>query len=592
MLKIRRAVALVWRSSPSWTAISIGLIILQSLLPILLLYFIKLIVDQLGASINVADKAKIFSHILSLLIAVGIVMMLMNFIAVIAELTSTTLSQRVTDYMQVILYRKAIEIDLESYESPQHQDIIERAKWEAPHRPTQMLNNLTAIAQSSVSLLAIAGLLISLHWGIIGVLLFASMPLMFIRMRQSKAMHKWRRHQTEIERKSGYYGHLLLGDSPAKEIRLFGLGNLFIKRVYELRQQLFREKLAISSRQAGTRLIAQGFTGVLILSSYGLMIHQTLQGRFQLGDLVLYTQAFQRGQGALSDLISNLAGLHENNLFLADLYEFLELKPSVVEPIHPKFVPRPFKQSIVFNDVSFRYQNSTRSAIQQVNLTIAPGQIVAIVGENGSGKTTLVKLLCRLYDVSAGSITIDGIDLRHFSTSDLHRQISVIFQDYTRYQLSVEDNIWLGNIDLPATPERIAQAAQQSGADAMIERLPQGYDTLLGKWFKGGEELSGGQWQKIALARAFLRDAQLVVLDEPTSAMDAKAEAEVFQRFRDLMRDRAALLITHRLSTVKMADHIYVMRHGSIVESGTHAQLMAQQGTYAHLFQIQAKNYQ
>lgn len=592
MLKIDRAIKLVWQSAPGWTTVSMALIVLQSLLPIGLLYLIKIIVDYIAVSIHIAEKTQIFNQILSLLIAVGIVMLLINLVAVIAELTSTTLSQRVTDYMQVVLYRKAIEIDLEAYETPQHYDILERAKWEAPHRPTQMLNNLTGIAQSLVSLLAIVGLLLSLHWGIIGILLLASLPMMMIRMRQSKAMHQWRRHQTEIERKSLYYGHLLLGDSSAKEIRLFNLGDLFIKRVHQIRQQLFREKLSITSRQAKTRLIAQSFAGVLLLSSYGLMIHQTLAGRFQLGDLVLYTQAFQRGQGALRDLVANLASLHENNLFLADLYEFLELKPNITEPAYPKQIPHPMKQGIVFENVSFQYKDSTRSAIDHLNLTIAPGQIVALVGENGSGKTTLVKLLCRLYDVTDGSITIDGIDLRQFSLADLHRQISVIFQDYTRYQLSAGDNIWLGHIDVPATPERIAQAAQWSGVDSVIQRLPQGYDTLLGKWFKGGEELSGGQWQKIALARAFLRDAQLVVLDEPTSAMDAKAEAEIFQKFRELMHDRAALLITHRLSTVKMADHIYVMRQGSIEESGTHAELMAQRGTYAHLFQTQAKNYQ
>lgn len=592
MLKIKRAVVLVWQSAPGWTAVSVALIIIQSILPLTLLYLIKLIVDDIGSSINITDKADIFSHILFLMMNAGIVMTLINLIAVITELTSTTLSQRVTDHMQVILYKKAIEIDLESYESPQYQDILERAKWEAPHRPTRMLNNLTSVGQSIISLLAIAGLLISLHWGLIGALVLVSFPMMFIRIRQSRVMHKWHRHQAEVERKANYYGHLLLGDSPAKEIRLFDLGNLFIKRVYELRQQLFQEKLAIATRQAISRLIAQGIAGIVILVTYGFIIHQTIYGRFKLGDLVLYSQAFQRGQGALKDLISNLAGLHENNLFLTELYELLELKPNVIEPAHPKLVPRPMRQGVVFKDVSFQYQNSTRKAIKHVDLTIGSGEIIALVGENGSGKTTLVKLLCRLYDVTEGSITIDGINLRHFSVTDLHRQISVIFQDYTRYQLTIEDNIWLGNVEVPVNPEKITQAAQQSGADAVIQRLPQGYDTLLGKWFKGGEELSGGQWQKIALARAFLRDAQLVVLDEPTSAMDAKAEAEVFQKFRELMRDRSALLITHRLSTVKMADRIYVMHHGSIVESGTHAQLMAQRGTYAHLFETQAKNYQ
>jgi ATP-binding cassette subfamily B protein len=592
MLKIKRAIALVWQSSSRWTLIHVTLITIQSILPLALLYIIKLIVDNIAIGLRTGDKTQIFSHIIFLLFNAGLVMLLINFNAVISELASTTLSQRVTDHLQVTLYKKAIEIDLESYESPQHRDILERAKWEAPYRPTQMLNSLTSVGQSGISLLAIAVLLISLHWALISVLLFASIPTMIVRFRQSKVLYKWRRYQTEMERKANYLGHLLLEDYSAKEIRLFNLGNLLINRFYSLRQQLFKEKLAITTRQAITRLITQGFTGIAILTTYGFIINQTIYGKFQLGDLVLYSQAFQRAQGALGSLISGLGQVHENNLFLADLFEFLVLKPTISEPLHPKLVPRPMQQGIVLQDVSFQYQNSPRQAIKQVNLTIAPGEIIALVGENGSGKTTLVKLLSRLYDVTQGSITIDGINLQHFSVKDLHRQISVIFQDYTRYQFTAEDNIWFGNIDLPPTPERITQAARQSGADAVIQSLPKGYQNLLGKWFSEGEELSGGQWQKIALARAFLRDAQLVVLDEPTSAMDAKAEAEVFQQFRDLMRDRSALLITHRLSTVKMADRIYVMDQGEIVESGTHDQLMALQGTYAHLFEIQARNYQ
>jgi len=592
MLKIKRAVALVWESAPKWTVIHVVITTIQSILPLVLLYIIKLIVDDIALSLNIIDKTLIFNHILFLLVIAGLIMILINLNTVISEISSTTLAQRVTDYMQVTLYKKAIEIDLESYESPHHQDILERAKWEAPHRPTRMLNNLTSAGQNIISLVAIAGLLSSLHWGLMGILLIGFIPIAFVRFRQSKVLYEWHRRQTEIERKAGYFGHLLLGDHPAKEIRLFNLGNLFIQRFYDIRQQLFKEKLTLKTQQAIPQLLIQGSSGIVILGTYGFVIYQTIHGKFQLGDLVLYTQAFQRGQGALRELISSLAGLHENNLFLADLFEFLALKPTISAPVYPKAVPRPMREGIMFNNVSFQYQNSSRQAIKQINLHIAPREIVALVGENGSGKTTLVKLLCRLYDVTDGSITIDGISLQNFSVSDLHSQISVIFQDFTHYQLTVADNIWFGNIDLPPTSERIIKAAQLSGADAMIQSLPEGYNTLLGKWFQGGEELSGGQWQKIALARAFLKDAQLVVLDEPTSAMDAHAEAEVFQKFRDLMRDRSALLVTHRLSTVKMADRIYVMDQGKIAESGTHDQLMSLGGIYAHLFETQARNYQ
>ena len=332
---------------------------------------------------------------------------------------------------------------------------------------------------------------------------------MFIRFWQSKFLYKWQRRQTEIERKANYFGHLILGDQPAKEIRIFGFGDVFIQRFYQLRQQLFKEKLAITVQQSLMRLITQGCTGLLMIGTYLFIIHQTIYGKFQLGDLVLYSQAFQRGQNGLKDLIASLGGLHENNLFLSDIFDFLALPNGMHETMQPKPVPSKMQKGIVFENVSFQHQNSSRKAIKQVNLKILPQEVVALVGENGSGKTTLVKLLCRLYDVTGGSITMDGVNIKNFAIKDLQRQISVIFQDYTRYQLTAKDNIWVGNIDLSPNSEKIMEASEHSGADSVIKSLPQEYETLLGKWFQGGEELSGGQWQKIALARAFLRDAQL-----------------------------------------------------------------------------------
>ncbi|MEA5550662.1 ABC transporter ATP-binding protein [Anabaena cylindrica UHCC 0172] len=591
MTNIQRAISLVWQSSPNWMVANVIFNVIQSILPLALLYIIKLIVDRIAASISIIDKQQIFTDITFLLINAGAIIFWINFNTVISEICSTTLSQRVTDYMQVTIFKKAIAIDLESYESPEKQDILERAKWEAPNRPTRMLNNLTTAFQNIVSLTVISALLISLNWRLFVILLVVSIPTIFIRFRQSKSMYKWQRHQTEIERKANYFGHLLLGDQPAKEIRLFGLGNAFIQRFYQLRQQLFKEKLAITLRQSLTRLFIQGFISLLMIATYLFIIHQTIYGKFQLGDLVLYGQAFQRGQNSLKELISSVGGLHENNLFLSDIFDFLALPNGMNETINPQPVPS-MEKGIVFNNVSFQYQNSSRKAIKQVNLKIAPKEVVALVGENGSGKTTLVKLFCRLYDVTSGSITIDGVNIQDFAINDLQRQISVIFQDYTCYQLTVKENIWVGNIELSPNSPKIMEASQYSGADAVIKSLPGEYETLLGKWFKGGEQLSGGQWQKIALARAFLRDAQLVILDEPTSSMDAYAEESVFQKFREIMHDRAVLLISHRLATVRTADRIYVLHKGEIVESGTHDQLMSLNGKYADLFTTQAKNYQ
>jgi ATP-binding cassette subfamily B protein len=305
----------------------------------------------------------------------------------------------------------------------------------------------------------------------------------------------------------------------------------------------------------------------------------------------MYYQAFQRGQGFLRDLLSNLVSLYENSLFLKDFYDFLDLQPVLVElsPSHP--IPCPWQTGLQFHNVSFDYPNSQRSVLKEVSFTLHPGETIALVGANGAGKTSLIKLLCRLYEPTAGQITLDGIDLRQFSTVEWRNQISVLFQDYGRYQLTAGENIWLGNTSLPPDHAAIDQAARWAGADTVVEQLPAGYATQLGTEFAAGEELSIGQWQKIALARGFVSESPLVILDEPTSALDAKAEAEVFEKFHQLTQDKTAILISHRLSTIKLADRILVLSQGRLVESGTHDELMQHNGLYANLFETQAHPY-
>jgi ATP-binding cassette, subfamily B, bacterial len=585
------ALRLVWQSSPGWTIARIVILIILGILPLISIYLAKLIVDTVTMGLMATDKTATFSEILKLLLLAGVVTVVNGLCTSLSEFVNTAHSLRVTDYMQGIMHAKSIEADLEYYENAKYFDALQRAQQEAPYRPPQILNRLAQVGQNSISLITMVGLLSSLHWGIIGVLMVAALPAVFVRVQQSRIMYQWQRKRTGMDRQSMYLGFMLTGDLFAKEIRLFGLGSFFSAWYLRIRQQLYEERLDISKRKALANFLAQGFAGILIFAIYSFIIYQTLQGVLRLGDLVLYYQALQRGQLNINGLLTGVSGLYEDNLFLTNLYEFLDLKPTIVDPIDPKPFPETIKTGIVFNQVSFQYSNSTRQALSNINLCIEPGKTIALVGENGCGKTTLIKLLCRLYDPTSGSITIDGIDIREFEITDLRRQVGVIFQDYAKYNLTAFENIWLGNVEVPREDEKIIAAAHRSGADEVIHQLPQGYDTVLGKLFDQGEELSIGQWQKIALARAFLRSSQLIILDEPTSAMDPKAEYEVFNQFRQLIKDQAAILITHRLSTVKMADCIYVMDQGSIVESGTHDQLMQQRGSYAHLFETQAQNY-
>ena len=589
------ALRLVWQSSPNWTLIRLVLITLTGLLPLASIYLTKLLVDAVTAGLSLsdvqADPQTLLRQIMPLLIglvAVTLVTLLSN---ASSELVNTAQTQKVTDYMRGILHRKSIEIDLAYYENPRYHDTLQRAQQEATYRPNQILMRLAQVSQNALSLVAMIGLLLTLHWSITGILLIGAIPSIIVRLGHSRELYQWQRQWTPVERQSQYLSLLLTAEQFAKEIRLFELGNLFSDRFDGLRIRLYKARLMLMRRRVLSFLAANVLSGILVGSIYGFILYQTLQGTLQLGDLVLYHQALQRGQSSLRSLLTGLSGLYEDNLFLANLYEFLDLKPNIITPAYPKAMPLPIVSGITFEHVDFQYEGTTRQALRDISLTVRPKETIALVGENGSGKTTLIKLLCRLYDPTCGRIAIDGIDLKDLDVHELQQQISVIFQDYAKYHLPAQDNIWLGNVRLSPDDAAVMAAAKRSGAHEVIQQLPHGYNTILGKLFDGGEELSIGQWQKVALARAFLRDSQVIVLDEPTSAMDPKAEYEVFKRFRELIQDQSAILITHRLSTVKMADRIYVMEQGRIVESGCHDQLIDQQGLYASLFETQARNY-
>lgn len=590
-LNIRRAAQLVWQSGRGWALANMALVVVQGVLPLLSLYLMKLVVDAAASGVSAPDRAAAFGRVAMYIGLTGAVTLATAAARSIANLVGEAQGLSVTDKVQDIIHGKSVEVDLEYYENSQYYDTLHRAQQEAPYRPTRILNGLLQVGQNSISLVAMVGLLLSLHWGVAAVLFVTAVPSVLVRVKYAGGLYRWQRRRTPAERLAWYFDWLLTRDTHAKEIRLFGLGDLFRGRYRDLRKVLRGERLEIVSHRSFADLGAQVVAALGVYGCYAFIAYRTVTGVVTLGDLVMYYQAFQRGQTFLRDMLGGIAGLYEDSLFLSNFFEFLGLRRKVTEPAHPDTVPRPMRSGIVFDRVSFQYPNSQRKALEDISLTIRPGEVVALVGENGSGKTTLVKLLCRLYDPIEGAVTMDGVDLRQFQPADYRREISVIFQDYARYNLTARENIAFGNAALPPETAPIREAAQKAGADAVIERLPQGYETVLGKWFENGEELSVGEWQKVALARAFLRDAQVIVLDEPTSAMDARAEYEVFQRFRQLVAGRAAVLISHRFSTVRMADTIHVLQEGRIVESGSHGDLVRKAGVYASLFEIQAQHY-
>jgi len=590
-LRLDRAVRFVWQAARGWTMASVALVVIQGALPLLTLYLMKLIVDSVTFALGAPDKIAAFRHVALLIGFAAGVAILNSLFQQIAGLIKESQTLKVTDHMYDILHSKSIEVDLEYYENPQYLDTLHRAQQEGPYRPTHIVDGLVRLGQSGISLLAMVGLLFSFHWIMAVILFAAAIPGILVRLKYSGKLYHWQRGRTQAERKASYFNWMLTGDSHAKEIRLFNLGDLFKHRFGNLRKQLRRERLDISRKRSVAELGAQVGATLAVFGSFGFIAFRTIQGIITLGDMIMYFQAFQRGLGYLRGMLGGVADLYEDSLFLSNLYEFLDLEPKVKEPLHPVSVPQPMQKGIFFENISFKYPASNGKVLEDISLYIEQGEVVALVGENGSGKTTFVKLLCRLYDPNQGTITLDGIDLRHFETVALRHQISVIFQDYVKYHLTARENIWFGNIILPSEHKSIETAAHYAGADELITGLPKGYETILGKWFEDGKELSIGEWQKIALARAFLREAQIIVLDEPTSYLDAKTESEVFKNFRQLLDGRSAILISHRFSTVRMADRIFVFDKGKIKESGTHEQLMQLEGKYAYYFEKQARHY-
>jgi ATP-binding cassette subfamily B protein len=589
-IRLDRAVRFVWQAGPKWVVGSAGIMALQGVVPLAALYLTKLIIDAVTAAVKAPEPLVALRVVWFYIFLAGLVALLQAVLQAVSGLVQESLSLTVSDRMYDVLHAKSIDVDLDYYENPRYFDTLHRAQREGPFRPTRIVNNLMGLGQSSISLIAMAGLLLSFHWAVALVLIVAAAPGILVRMKYSRVMFNWQRVKTPDERKAMYYNWILTGNAHAKEVRLFGIGDEISDRFSRVRHNLRNEKISISRKRVISDFIAQAVGSLAVFATFGVIAYRTVLGAITLGDMVMFYQAFQRGLGYLRSVLQGVAGLYENNLFLSYLYEFLDFESHVKEPDAPLTVPDEVTRGVQLDHVWFRYPNTEPMVLKDISFTIKPGEVVALVGENGSGKTTLAKLLCRLYDPTEGRITMEGISLDRFSIESLRREISVIFQDFAKYNLTVDDNIRFGNIDLSATDAAtVENAAVKAGADRIINTLPHKYQTILGKLFKDGVELSLGQWQMIALARAFLRDARLIVLDEPTSSLAPNTEYQIFNRFRSLLENKSAILISHRSSTVQMADRILVLKEGRLMEQGPHSLLMQKNGYYANLFKKQAE---
>ncbi|MFH2059630.1 MAG: ABC transporter ATP-binding protein [Pseudomonadota bacterium] len=593
-VRIDRALWFVWQASPLYSVLSGIIVLVLGILPLASLYLIKLIIDSV-TGLAFKSGENLFNDEFStpllyigLACSVGLVTAFFNFLS---EYIKKAQTLTVTDHMFEVLHEKSVRADLAHYESPEYRDTLFRAQQEGPYRPTSIVNGLFTAGQSAASFAAIFGLLFMFNPILSLVMIAAAIPGILLRLKYSEKIYSWQEKRTEDERRSHYFHWMLTGDAHAKEFRLFDLGKHFIDQFKSIRKILKKEKLYFEKRRAFGDFIAQASMTITVFGSFAYIALKTAQGTITLGDMVMYFQGFQRGLGFLKTLLESGAQMYEDNLFLSHFYDLLKLSPKVIDPDSPCPVPQKMTQGIKFKDVEFFYSNCEKKVLKRVNFSIKPGETIALVGDNGSGKSTIAKLLSRLYDPQNGQVLFDGTDIRQFRVKDYRKIISAVFQDHNHYNLSAKENIFMGNIEDKDKIAQIERAAKDAGIEKIIQGFPKQYETILGRWFKDGEELSIGQWQMLAIARAFFRPAQLIILDEPSSALDPETEMKIFSKLNALIKNRSALIISHRYSTVKMADKILVLEKGEIIEQGTHKELIALNGKYAFSYNTQAGTY-
>ena len=586
-----RALLLVWSAARGWMLAWLVLLIIQGILPVAIVYLTRILVDSLVAVVEAGGSRESISPLLVSVVLMAIVMLLQELLRSLSNYIKTVQAERVTDYISDLIHRKSISVDLAFYDSPDYYDQLHRAMQDAGHRPLSLLESSGSLLQNSITLFAMAAVLIPYGWWLPLALFVSTIPAFYITFHHRMRLYRWRLETTHQERRSWYLKSVLTMRRTAAELRLFHLGDHFRIAYKNLRHRLRDEQLKLT-RDQGLSEFAAGIIALLITGiAMAWMLWQVVLGEYSFGDLALFYSAFNQGQSLMRSLLGQMGEIYSNSLFLGDLFAFLELKPKVVDPQTPIHTSVTLTKSIRFENVSFRYPDSGRLVVRDFNLSIPAGQVVAIVGPNGAGKSTLVKLLCRFYDPQEGSISFDGCDIRDISVEELRHRITVLFQEPVQYYATVAENIAYGDLASKPGGTKIKTAANAAGADSIIDRLTDNYDTLLGKWFKGGTDLSVGEWQRIALARAFLRQAPIIILDEPTSAMDPWAEADWLRRFRELANNRTAIIITHRFTTASFADVVHVMDDGKIVESGRHDELVAEGGRYARSWMDQMQKW-
>jgi len=584
-----RAFRLVWSTNKGLTILLAFLTLLAGVLPAGIAYVGKLIVDAVVAAIDsglAADRQQALIYIGYEGILVVLMAATQKGIQIVQSLMRVLMGQKVN----VMILEKALTLDLAHFEDSEFYDKMTRARREASSRPLSLITGVFGLVQNGITLLTYGGLLLQFSGLAVVILILASIPAFIVEAKFSGEAFRLFSWRVPEARQQNYYEWILTREDFAKETKLFQIGELFIQRYKDLFRRLFTEDKDLTLRRGMWGYVLGVVSTLAFYGTHGWIAWATIAGSITLGSMTMYVMVFKQGQSAIAASLSSIGSMYEDNLYLSTLYDYLDQevrRPEGIATTGPSA-----EDGIRFENITFTYPGTRSPAIDNISFHLEPGQKLALVGSNGSGKTTLIKLLTRLYEPDSGRIFLDGLDVRDWDINSLRERISVIFQDFSRYQLIVGENIGVGDVQHLSDEYHWKESADKGMAAPFVEQLKSGYHTQLGRWFADGKELSGGEWQKIALSRAFMKsDAQVLVLDEPTSAMDAEAEAQIFDRVKAMTPDQMAILISHRFSTVRMADYIIVLDDGRIVERGTHEELMTENGQYAHLFNLQAAGY-
>ncbi len=585
----RAAFVFIWRAAPGWTTAWAALLVLQGVLPAAVVALTKWLVDSISAAVGAGISGEAAAAVLPPAALMGVILLFQRIAGGVSEWVSAGQSEHVGDYVKGLLHAKAASVDYAFYEASAYHDLLEQANTQAAGRILQLLSNAGVLGRSGITFLSIVVLLMTYGLWIPFVLLVGAIPALIVVLRHNRIYHEWWKGSTARRRMAQYYDLMLTFSQFAAEVRINQVGDKFRNDYADIRTELRTESLDLLRRQILGRLLAA--TSALVVTG-GVMAWIALRafrGQATLGDVAFFYGAFTQGQTLVGSLLQNVGAIYTNALFMDHLIRFLGLENKTLDPDTPTEFPARLQTGLRFENVTFRYPEQERVALDGFSLDVPAGKIVAIVGENGAGKSTFIKLLCRFYDPDEGRVTVDGTDLREFAQNDLRRRVSVLFQFPMQYQMSLQDNVGIGNINRDPSVPNLNEAMRGAGAEHLVEKLPDGYDTILGRWFATGTELSGGEWQRVALARAFFREAPVVILDEPTSFMDSWAENEWLGRFRRMVEGRTALIITHRFTTAMQADIIHVMEKGRVVESGSHDELVALGGRYATSWSAQMR---